>query len=278
MDHSVTRVLTWNLWWRFGPWEARREAITATLRALDCDLVGLQEVWADGQDHQAGRLADQLGMHWTWAASDQPGRWRARAADSTADVGLAILSRWPILDCATLRLPTAGGRDDGHQVLYALVDAPGHPVPFFTTHLNSAGHESAVRCAQVTALARFVADRQADSAHPAVVTGDLNALPDSDEIRLLGGYKTAPAVPGQVLIDAWAYADPAAPATTFDPANPYVAPVYEPPARIDYIHVGRPGPGGLGHVRSVRRAADRPVDGVWPSDHFAVHAELAASS
>jgi hypothetical protein len=25
------RILSWNLWWRYGPWERRREAIAATL-------------------------------------------------------------------------------------------------------------------------------------------------------------------------------------------------------------------------------------------------------
>ncbi|AWS43107.1 endonuclease/exonuclease/phosphatase family protein [Streptosporangium sp. 'caverna'] len=269
------RVLTWNVWWRFGPWQARRQAIAATLGELDCDLIGLQEVWAEGQENLAGWLADRLGMHWAWTASDRPGRWHDRLGDTTADVGDAVLSRWPIIDSATLRLPAAGGRDDGHQALHTLVDAPTRPVAFFTTHLNSAPHESAVRCAQVTALARFIAAHQDGTAFPVVVTGDYNALPDSDEMRLLGGYRTAPAVPGQVLLDAWEYADPAAPAATWDPANPHAAQIHEPPGRIDYIHVGPPGPGGLGHIRSVRRAGDRPVDGVWPSDHAAVLADLA---
>lgn len=230
---------------------------------------------AEGEENLAGRLADRLGLHWTWAASDRPGRWHDRLGTSAVDVGDAVLSRWPIIDRATLRLPTADGRDDGHRALYALVDAPERPVAFFTVHLNSALHESAVRCAQVTALARFVASHRGRTDFPAVVTGDYNALPDSDEMRLLGGYKTAPAVPGQVLLDAWEYADPAAPAITWDPANPYVARTHEPPGRIDYIHVGPPGPGGIGHVRSVRRVGDRPVDGVWPSDHAAVLADLA---
>ena len=39
------RVLSWNIWWRYGPWEARRPAIAATLPQLDADVVCLQEVW-----------------------------------------------------------------------------------------------------------------------------------------------------------------------------------------------------------------------------------------
>jgi len=30
LDTSV-RVLTWNLWWRFGPWRQRHDAIAAVL-------------------------------------------------------------------------------------------------------------------------------------------------------------------------------------------------------------------------------------------------------
>lgn len=148
-------------------------------------------------------------------------------------------------------------------------------MPFFTTHLSSPAHDSALRCEQVRALARFVADHRGDGPVPPVLTGDFKAEPDSDEIRLMSGYKTAPVVPGQVLIDAWRYADPAAPSVTRDAANPFAAEYFEPSARIDCLWVGMPGPGGLGYVRSVRRVGDTPVGGVWPSGHAAVLADLA---
>jgi endonuclease/exonuclease/phosphatase family metal-dependent hydrolase len=267
--------VTWNLWWRFGPWQARQKAILTALRELDPDVVGLQEVWAADGENLAEWLAGELGLHWAFAASPAPERWRARIGDPTADIGNAVLSRWPVVERDALPLPAPADLDDGRLALYARIAAPGHDVPFFTAHLTSAVHASAVRCRQVAALAEFVARHRGDTPFPPVVTGDLNAWPDSDEVRLLGGYKTAPAVPGQVLLDAWEYAGPAAPAATWDAANPYVAATHEPSARIDYIHVGPPGPGGLGRVRDVRRACDGPVEGVWASDHAAVVADLA---
>ncbi|TDD83729.1 endonuclease/exonuclease/phosphatase family protein [Actinomadura rubrisoli] len=268
------RVLTWNVWWRFQAWDERREAILSVLRAEGPDIVGLQEVWGREGDNLAGGLADELGMHWTWAPFDPHDRWRERVDRSGFDVGVAVLSRWPLAGRAVVELPAAGGQDDGRMALHALVDAPGHRVPFFTTHLNPLPHESAVRCAQVRALAAFVAEHRAGTRFPAVVTGDFNAWPDSDEMRLLGGYRTAPPVPGQVLIDAWEYARRDAPSATWDNANPHTAPHGEPGVRIDYIHVGLPGRGALGRVRAVRRAGTGPVDGVWPSDHTAVVADL----
>ncbi|MEV7284394.1 endonuclease/exonuclease/phosphatase family protein [Streptomyces sp. NPDC093252] len=274
------RVVSWNLWWRFGPWEARQKAILTTLRDLRPDVVGLQEVWDGGGDGDGGGsladwLAGELGLHAVYAPSHAPERWQRRIGDPEVGIGIAVLSRWPVLERATLPLSAPADLDDGRLALYTRLAAPQYEVPFFTTHLTSVPHGSAVRMGQVTALAEFVAAHRGDTAFPPVVTGDFNAFPDSDEIRLFGGQVTAPPVPGQTFYDAWQYADPGAPWATWDPANPYVAQGGYPPARVDYIHVGRPGPDGLGRVRAVRRAADGPVDGVWPSDHTAVVADLA---
>ncbi|WP_344629601.1 endonuclease/exonuclease/phosphatase family protein [Streptomyces glaucosporus] len=268
------RVLTWNVWWRFGPWQERRKAVLTVLRDLEPDIVGLQEVWADPGENLAEWLAGELGMHWVWAPSDRPGRWRERLGDPAADIGLAVLSRWPVAAHEAVRLPAPRDLDDGRMALYALVDAPAHRVPFFTAHLTSARHASAVRREQVAAVAGLVAARRGRTGFPPVVTGDFNARPDSDEIRLLGGRGTPPAVPGQVLLDAWDHADPREPSATRDIAGSRAA--EGPGDRVDYIRVGPPGPGGAGRVLSVRRAGDAPVDGVWPSDHAAVVADLAA--
>ncbi|MGW5349620.1 endonuclease/exonuclease/phosphatase family protein [Streptomyces sp. NPDC004031] len=268
------RVLTWNLWWRFGPWERRREAVLEVLRELRPDAVGLQEVWEADGENLAGWLAERLGMHWTWAASRAPHGWRRRTGEPAAEVGNAVLSRWPVTERAVVELPARPGEDDGRLALYARLDAPGHPVPFFTTHLTADLAASAVRCAQVRALAALVAARRGGTGFPPVVTGDFNAWPDSDEIRLLGGYRTAPAAPGLTLLDAWEYAAPGLPGATWDPANPYAAVHGEPPARVDHIHVGPPGPGGLGRVLDVRRIGTGEVAGVWPSDHAGVLADL----
>ncbi|MBZ6258203.1 endonuclease/exonuclease/phosphatase family protein [Streptomyces olivaceus] len=264
------RVVTWNLWWRFGPWADRRKAILAVLRELEPDAVGLQEVWAvDGGENLAAWLAGELGLHCAWAPSPAPGRWQRRVGDDTVGIGTAVLSRRPVVERAVLRLPAPAELDDGRLALYARIDAPGHPVPFFTAHFTSGRAASAVRREQAAALAGFVAAHRHGTAHPPVVTGDLNARSDSPEVRLLRA--------GGGLRDAWEHAEPGAPSRTWDTANPYVADVDAdggPGTRIDHVHVGPPGPGGLGRVRAVRRAGAGPVGGVWPSDHAAVVADL----
>lgn len=264
------RVVTWNLWWRYGPWRARREAIAATLVELAPDLCGLQEVWGSETANLAAELADRLGLHWCWAGRP-PSPTRQREYGPELRFGNAVLSRWPISAHTELALPVRGDRQ--RLALHARVDAPAGELAMFTTHLSHQLDASAVRLAQVREIAGFVAAHAAGTGYPPVLTGDLNAEPDSDELRLLGGSLTEPAAPGQVLFDAWRFARADHPGYTWDHRNPYLADDPTPDARIDYILVGPPRQ-GRGRVRSARLAGTAPVAGVWPSDHFAVVAEL----
>jgi endonuclease/exonuclease/phosphatase family metal-dependent hydrolase len=261
------RILTWNLWWRYGPWRERLDAIVATLAAEGPDVCGLQEVWAAPDRHLAAELADRLGMHWCFAQATE-----AEHGGQRLGFGNAILSRWPIAAEARAPLPAPG--IEGRVAAYARIDAPGGPLPIFTTHLTYVPGGSATRMAQVRRLAEFVAEQE-PGAYPPVVMGDLNAEPDSDEIRLLSGLLTEPVVPGQVLVDAWRYADPADPGFTWDRRNGYQEDTNLPDSRIDFILVGL-GKDARGRVLGARLAGNAPVDGVWPSDHFAVVAELEA--
>lgn len=104
---------------------------------------------------------------------------------------------------------------------------------------------------------------------------DMNAEPDSDEVRLLCGHKTAPVRDRFVLVDAWRYAAEGAVPWTWDRENPHVAATMEPSSRIDYVLVAPPHEGRRGHVRAVRRIGEAPVRGVWASDHAGVLAQLA---
>ena len=263
------RIVSWNLWWRYGPWKPRQEAIAATLAEVRPDVCGLQEVWEVPGENLAAELAGRLGMHWCWAAAtsgrDEHGE--------ELSIGNAILSRWPITSHTQAGLPAGHLEDERRVAVYARIDAPGGALPVFTTHLTYGPGLSQVRTAQARALAQFVAGHAADCAYPPVVTGDLNAEPGSDELRLLGGLLTSPAVPGLVLIDAWRYAEPGDPGFTWDHRNGYQADSVIPDSRIDYILVGLPRH-RRGKVRSVQLAGTAPVDGIWPSDHFAVVADL----
>jgi hypothetical protein len=82
--------------------------------------------------------------------------------------------------------------------------------------------------------------------------------------------------------DAWAIAGDG-PGYTWTSDNPAargeIAPLIGQPeycVRIDYIFVGslEAHPDARCQVRSANQAFDQPIDGVWPSDHFGVVAEL----
>lgn len=265
--------MTWNLWWRFGDWQRRHEAIAAVLAETKPDVICLQEVWVTDHANQADLLAARVGMSSVTASSTAPGRWQRRLGDNRTGIANAILSRWPITGQDSLVLPSPPEERGERTVLHAQIAAPGGPLPVFTTQLESAPAASATRRAQVAALVPFLAGHSQQS-HPPILTGDLNAEPDSDEVRLLGGHKTAPLLPGLVLIDAWRYADPHDPGWTWNTSNPHVAATYEPSARIDYIVVGVPEPTGRGAVRQAELVGHQPVAGVWPSDHAGVLASL----
>ncbi|GAA4662557.1 endonuclease/exonuclease/phosphatase family protein [Kineococcus glutinatus] len=284
---DALRVLTWNVWWRFGDWRRRREALLRVLAAAGPDVCGLQEVWATPDEGLADWLAERLGMVALFAPSPAPGRWQRRLGalgDASAGglpepgriaFGNAVLSRFPVLSHDVTHLPD-GPHPEGRTALHALLDTPGGPLPFTTTHLNSAPAESAVRVRQVRALVPEVVRRAraVPGARRPVLTGDFNAEATSDELRLVCGHQTAPVVEGVVLVDAWRFADEGVRGHTWDRRNPHVAAVHQPSARIDYVLVGLPEFSGRGAVLGVHRVGAEPVGGVWPSDHAAVLADL----
>jgi len=257
------RVVTWNLWGRGGPWRDRLEGITSTLVGAQPDVVALQEVWAeeDGRN-QADLLAAALGFDRIWAS---------RYAIDGVAVGNAILSRWPIAESEVRPLPAPPELEELRNVIRAAVDGPRGRLAVYTTHLNWRFDQSDVRQEQVRFVARFIAESRRDGCPP-ILAGDFNAVPDSDEIRMLTG-RMALAVPGLVFHDAWEAAGDGGAGFTWTNANPWARQDLEPDRRIDYVFAGWPKKGGAGHVTACRLIGEA-IDGVFPSDHLGVMAEL----
>ena len=97
-------------------------------------------------------------------------------------------------------LPNLLGVAGHRQGLWAVLAAPFGRLPVIATHLAYRFDESAVRQQQVRALLALAARLRSDPARdpPVILCGDLNAVPDSDELRLLTGRSEAP-VPGAGL-------------------------------------------------------------------------------
>jgi endonuclease/exonuclease/phosphatase family metal-dependent hydrolase len=260
------RVVTWNLWWRFGPWADRQPAIAATLRAVAADVVCLQEVWAerDGTD-QVAILAEQLGLHHARTL----GPWW-----DGVSFGNAVLSRWPIASHETVRLPRPDGEPGHRSAIVAVVDHPAGPLVVVSTHLDHRFDASTARQDQVAALCRVVETHRARnrSVWPVVIGADLNATPDSDEVRALTGRCAVP-VPGLVFTDAWEVAG-AGPGWTWRDDNPYLGAATWPRRRLDYVLVSWPRTPPAGQPVRADLAGLDAVDGVHPSDHAAVVVDL----
>jgi endonuclease/exonuclease/phosphatase family metal-dependent hydrolase len=253
------------VWWRFGPWEARAVAVEAVVRAEDPDVLCLQEVWGLGDGTSfAGVLAEALGYHHVFS-------WR-RDWDGVR-FGNAVLSRWPLMRSDERPLPATPDTEEHRTVVMAEVDGPRGPFQVFCTHLNWRLDHSAVRQEQVRAVAEFVADARPRT-YPPILCGDMNADPMSDEMRMLTGRAAVP-VEKLLFHDAWEVAGPPGdPGFTWSNDNPYAVLDLEPSRRIDYVFAGWPKAGGAGHVVSCHVAGTDPVDGVVPSDHYAIVAEL----
>jgi endonuclease/exonuclease/phosphatase family metal-dependent hydrolase len=270
------RVATWNLWWRHGDPDRRHPAILAALRELDADVVALQEVWWHAEGSFAEELAVELGMHVVHRPSRDPSSWASKLPDTQAyGIANAVLARDPLGEPAVAQLPAPPREGPCRMLLDVVVDTPAGSCRVVTVHLTSTP-SSALRCEQVRAVAAHVAAAPRTDLPP-IVLGDFNAEAESDEMRLLEGLLTAPAAPGLLLINTrrWA-ANPDAP--TWTPVNPYVAATGSPPVRIDHLLVGL-GRGTVGmRVEGSRVFGDRPVDGVWPSDHAGVVVDLAVDA
>lgn len=260
------RVLTWNIWWRFGDWEPRQPAIAAELAAIDADLVFLQEVWAvDGVD-QAVQLADATGLNVARTV-----RLSGDRAGEAQEFGNAVLCRWPLEVVGQIRLPGLDGSPSHRSALLVEVAAPSGRFLAVVTHLAWQYDYSDVRQAQLAAVVGAIRSHLS-SPLPVVLGGDLNAVPGSDEIRRLTG-EAAPYERGLVFTDAWA-AVGEGPGHTWTRDNPHAAEALWPRRRLDYLFVSWPRPKPYLNPLSVRLVGVEPRGGVVPSDHYGVVAEL----
>jgi endonuclease/exonuclease/phosphatase family metal-dependent hydrolase len=205
------------------------------------DIAGLQEVdrhWSARSEFadQAADLARALDMHVVYGANldlDPPNPGAPRR-----QYGNAILSDAPIREWRNILLPRTGNREQ-RGLLQALVTVRGVPVRVFTTHLQ---HDSRPeRLAQIAAIRKMIGA----SRESAVLTGDLNARPNTPEIDALT----------QDLLDAW---------TQVGVGEGYTYPAGNATARLDYV---------LHSTDVMPRAA--AVLSTAGSDHLPVTADLA---
>jgi endonuclease/exonuclease/phosphatase family metal-dependent hydrolase len=268
------RIVTLNCWNITEPLEERMAIIRGEIERERPDVVALQEVVVrrDGFDMgrmmlPEGRFARVFGAAFSWS---DDGVMLSHNGDGSG-FGNLIAARWPIVRTEIRRLPGLEGGEP-RTVTAALIESPAGVVPVFTTHLDCEFHHGHVRERQVLALDSFAREWAAAGDLPAVLLGDFNAHPDSNEMRFLRGLASLEGR-STYFQDAWEAAGGSG--YTWDNRNRFAAFAWEPDRRIDYVLVGPPRPDGRGRVASARLAFEAPVGDVFASDHFGVMAELS---
>jgi len=277
------RLVTLNLWGIQPPLDARLGLAARQLRALDPDVVCLQEVRP--LDGVAGRttadaLADALGMH---ARYERAVAWEAgQAGPHAGQEGLAILTRTPLLEARALPLPEARVAD-ARLLLSGRVATDGGPIWVHTTHLHYRLDDGLARERQVLAVDAAVrACGRGNTDAPQLLCGDFNAPPDADEIRFLRGLTTLDGRRTHFQ-DAWLRlhrepgpGDGPAEGITWSSENELTRPLrsLDIDRRIDYVFVTSRKRDGRGTVAGCRVVLTEREDGICASDHYGVLADV----
>jgi endonuclease/exonuclease/phosphatase family metal-dependent hydrolase len=266
-DPRRLRVMTWNIWWRFGPqWRDRQPRILRTIEATGADVVSLQEVWGTGETTQAHEYAARLGWHAAFAGPAYP----PAPADGEADwegveVGIGLVSRWPIAATEVVTLQ-ARHRPYDPVALLATLEHPAGPLTVVVGCLEYEPEYNDDRIAQAERLVELATDPRLDGPNPVLVTGDLNAAPESPVLRPLHDR----------LVDAWAAGD-GDPAAVSLPSSHPSAPVEAAELidqRIDHIFY-RPGRARSAVTVGSAELAGAAIEGIFPSDPRAVVCDLS---
>jgi endonuclease/exonuclease/phosphatase family metal-dependent hydrolase len=257
------RVMVWNVWGRCGGnWREREQSIAATLETYRPDVLGLVETWSGEGTDQPRRLAATSGMHAAWQPTSLP---PIPYADQV-EIGLGLVSRWPIVATESHELPNEQRGGPEPSALLATLDHPRGPLHVIVSCTEWEPHYAADHLAQCRRLAALAADRRLDGPLPVLLLADLNAAPGQAELSPLLA----------TMVDTWSEAGADPQAVTLDSSMPYapLAATKQIDRRVDHV-LARPGRPGLSvSVRGAFLAGDRPIDGVYPSDHYAVGVDM----
>jgi endonuclease/exonuclease/phosphatase family metal-dependent hydrolase len=261
--------MTWNVWWRFGGnWRERESAILATLEAYRPDVVGLQEAWIGDGTSQPERLGDALSMDSAVIpASLPPAPDPIEFPDQkNITVGIGLISRWRIVTTEIRELPHEQRGGAPATAMVSTLDHPRGPLHVVVACAEWKPEYGGDQLAQCRALAAIATDPRLDGPLPVLLVGDLNGSVDQPGLAPLAG----------AMVDTWSAAGGDPHAVTLDSALPFapVEAVDQIDRRIDHVFA-RPGrPGLTVAARRAFLAGDRPVNGVYPSDHYAVGVDL----
>jgi endonuclease/exonuclease/phosphatase family metal-dependent hydrolase len=270
------RVLTLNVQNDEGD-PRRTGLLNRELRRLDPDLVAVQEVCYPDRRDQLGELIAGTGLRHTTHQADVLDDLPPHAGRYG---GTAVATRWPHRVAGVAEHRPAGRGDRHWWTLAVSVQVPGAGAVLFIAP-TTPWQLDAEAAREQQALDITDLDTRHRAVLPTIIAGDLNAAPSAASIRYLSGLQT---VQGRSVHyhDAWAVAGDG-PGHTWSVDNPAAAAQIDRVIgqdghrrRIDYVFVGSAGahPRARARIRAAELVGDRPVDGVWLSDHAGVLVDL----
>ena len=285
MSSKNLRVVTLNFWGTEPPLDRRIALAVRQLRALDVDVVCMQEVRPlDGAQGRttAEVIADELGMaaHYAVAVEWEDG---AHAKLPAGQEGLAVIAK-TILDARALPLPEPRVAD-ARLLLSAQVATAGGPIWVHTTHLHYRLDDGLAREHQVLAIDEAIRGfGRGNTDAPQILCGDMNAVPDSDEMRFLRGLTTLGGRRTHFQ-DAWLRlhrecgpGDGPTQGITWSSENALTRALrsLDIDRRIDYIYVTSRKKDGRATVHDCRVVLTERdgADDICASDHYGVYAEI----
>jgi len=124
-----SRVVSWNVWGRFGDWVARQDGLIFELKAVYPDIICLQESWETEGERQADVVGDGLGLNHRFAAADWSWEgWRSGAAVLAAFVAEVQSRRYLTVVCGDFN---AGPDSDEIRLLNGRSQPPVDGLVFY---------------------------------------------------------------------------------------------------------------------------------------------------
>lgn len=177
-ENTEIKIVSYNIRWRGGD-ELKRLAkfLHEDPEIGGASILALQEVdrhkKRTGRHNTAKALADELGLHYAWAAPP------AAKANDEEETGVAILSVFPLSDVKRIVLPNPGPNQRRRVALGATVEMEGRQWRVYSAHAEtriSVDKKMEQFNAILEDLSRYPADM------PAIVMGDLNTWePSADD-------------------------------------------------------------------------------------------------
>jgi endonuclease/exonuclease/phosphatase family metal-dependent hydrolase len=238
-------LLTINTWKCDGDYFNRRKVLAAGLRKMSFTdrVIFCQECFQtiDGEVDTLRYLSDELNIPGYFAKTRRKHRSLAGTCTDSYS-GLGILTNLPVSSRTTIELPSSPA--DGGRVaqLLTLELAPGRSMLVVNVHLTHLRNGQELRIRQLVSILREISP---SSAHIQIIGGDFNAEENSREIQLLKEE-------GPVLHTASHW--------------------------VDHLLIIRPAAEPYPQFTSSETVLDQPdaENGLYPSDHFGVHAHLLA--